>query len=63
VREFPEQLGKQMARLLLSRIADPGRESQQVTLPTELIKRDSCRAIGSSEESPAVASLRGTAIK
>ncbi len=63
VREFPEQLGKQMARLLLSRIADPGREPQQVTLPTELIKRDSCRAIGSSEDPPAAATLRGTAIK
>ena len=52
IREFPEQLGKQMARLLLSRIADPGQEPQQVTLPTELIKRDSCRAIGPSEEVP-----------
>ena len=63
VREFPEQLGKQMARLLLSRIADPGREPQQVTLPTELIKRDSCRAISSSEEIPAAALLRGTATR
>lgn len=61
VREFPEQLGKQMARMLLSRIANPGQEPQQVTLPTELIKRDSCRAIGSSEEVASAAMLQGTA--
>lgn len=57
IREFPEQLGKQMARMLLSRIAHPDQEPQQVTLPTELIKRDSCCAIGSSEEIPAAALL------
>ena len=57
IREFPEQLGKQMARLLLSRIGEPGQEPQQITLPTELIKRDSCSAVGSSEEIPAAASL------
>jgi DNA-binding LacI/PurR family transcriptional regulator len=43
IREFPEQLGKQMVELLLNRIAKPGREPQQITIPTELIKRDSCR--------------------
>jgi DNA-binding LacI/PurR family transcriptional regulator len=45
VREFPEQLGKQMVELILNRITKPGLEPQRLTLPTELIKRDSCRQI------------------
>jgi DNA-binding LacI/PurR family transcriptional regulator len=50
IREFPEQLGKQMVELLLNRIAKPGRDPEQIIMPTELIKRESCRAIHSSEE-------------
>ena len=61
IREFPWQLGKQMAQLLLSRIADPRQEPQQITLPTELIKRDSSRSIRSLEEIPAGALMQGTA--
>lgn len=45
IREFPEQLGKSMVELLLKRIANPGEAPQCVTIPTELIKRDSCRPI------------------
>lgn len=45
IREFPEQLGKQMVELLLRRIANPGEAPQSVTIPTELIKRDSCRPV------------------
>jgi len=45
IREFPEQLGKQMVELVLSRIAQPGIGSSQITVPTELVKRESCRAI------------------
>jgi DNA-binding LacI/PurR family transcriptional regulator len=45
VREFPEQLGKQLARLVLHRIESPGLEPQRAVVPTELIKRDSCRPI------------------
>lgn len=44
-REFPEQLGKQMVELILNRIAKPGLDPQRVTIPTEFIKRDSCRSI------------------
>jgi DNA-binding LacI/PurR family transcriptional regulator len=50
IREFPEQLGKQMVELLLNRIAKPGLEPQRVTVPTELIKRESCRQIASSDD-------------
>jgi DNA-binding LacI/PurR family transcriptional regulator len=42
-REFPEQLGKKMVELALRRIANPELPVQHVTIPTELIKRDSCR--------------------
>lgn len=41
-REFPEQLGKQLVELVLNRIAKPDQGPQRVTVPTELIKRDSC---------------------
>lgn len=42
IREFPEQLGKQMVELILKRIADPLLDPQSITIPTEFIKRDSC---------------------
>jgi DNA-binding LacI/PurR family transcriptional regulator len=58
IREFPEQLGKQMVELLLNRIANPGLEPQQITVPTELIKRESCRQIQSSDEIAAGAALQ-----
>ena len=44
-REFPEQLGKQLVELVLSRIAKPHQDPQWVTIPTEFIKRHSCRAL------------------
>jgi DNA-binding LacI/PurR family transcriptional regulator len=47
-REFPELIGKQMVELALNRIADPGHPPQRVTVPTEFIKRDSCRPLTSS---------------
>jgi DNA-binding LacI/PurR family transcriptional regulator len=62
IREFPEQLGKQMVELLLNRIANPSRDPEQVTMPTELIKRDSCRAIRPSDDVQVGATLQGTAI-
>jgi DNA-binding LacI/PurR family transcriptional regulator len=43
--EFPEQLGKQMVELLLKRISEPLLPPQSVTIPTEFIKRDSCKSI------------------
>jgi DNA-binding LacI/PurR family transcriptional regulator len=45
IREFPEHLGKQMAELILSRIAKPGLEFREITVPTELIKRESCQPL------------------
>jgi DNA-binding LacI/PurR family transcriptional regulator len=52
IREFPEQLGKQMVEMMLARIAQPGLEPQLVTVPTGFIKRDSCRAFVGSNKTP-----------
>jgi hypothetical protein len=49
IREFPEQIGKQMVEVLLNRIAKPGQKPQRITVPTELMKRDSCRQISNSQ--------------
>lgn len=48
VREFPEQLGRQMAQMILNRIAEPSQDPQRVTIPTELVKRHSCLRIDPS---------------
>ena len=34
-----------MVEMILNRIADPTLEPQQVTIPTELIMRESCRSL------------------
>ena len=44
-REFPEQLGQQMVKLVLDRIAQPALPPQVMTMPTELVKRESCSRI------------------
>jgi DNA-binding LacI/PurR family transcriptional regulator len=45
IREFPEQLGKQLAEVVLKRIQSPSLPPQRVTVPTELVKRDSSHPI------------------
>jgi DNA-binding LacI/PurR family transcriptional regulator len=45
IREFPEQIGKQMVELILNRIAEPTLPRQTTTIPTELIRRESCRSL------------------
>jgi DNA-binding LacI/PurR family transcriptional regulator len=59
IREFPEQLGKHMVELLLSRIAKPDQEPRRVTIPTEFIKRESCRPISSSPKVISDEALQG----
>jgi DNA-binding LacI/PurR family transcriptional regulator len=49
-REFPEQLGQQMVKLVLNRIAQPNLAPQVVTIPTELIKRESCKPLLAAKE-------------
>ncbi len=42
VRVFTDELGRQLAEMLLKRIANPELEPQSVTLPTQLVRRESC---------------------
>jgi DNA-binding LacI/PurR family transcriptional regulator len=57
-REFPEQLGKQLVELVLNRIAKPDQGPQRVTIPTELIKRDSCGPVSASRTATSNESLQ-----
>ena len=43
VRVFSEQIGKSLAELLLNRINQPGLPPQRCTIPTQVIRRDSCQ--------------------
>jgi LacI family transcriptional regulator len=43
VREFPEELGRHLAEFVLNRLNSPGREPQQITIPTQVIIRESTR--------------------
>ncbi len=45
IREFPELVGSQLVELVLSRIAEPDLPPRQVTIPTEIIKRESCASL------------------
>jgi DNA-binding LacI/PurR family transcriptional regulator len=58
-REFPEQLGKQLVELILSRIAKPDQGPQRVTVPTELMKRDSCVPVNAARGTISNETLQG----
>lgn len=45
VRVFTEQAGKQMAELVLKKINQPEHDPEVITIPTQLVKRESCRLI------------------
>lgn len=59
IREFPEQVGRHMAELLLERIANPDIEPRRLTMPTEFIKRDSCSAVTGAQRAQANETLAG----
>jgi DNA-binding LacI/PurR family transcriptional regulator len=44
-REFPREVGGHLAEFTLKRIHDPNLPPQQLTIPTELVKRESVRKI------------------
>lgn len=50
IPDFPEQLGKQIVKVIFNRIAKPAQSPQRSTIPTELVERDSCHSISSSTE-------------
>ncbi len=45
VRVFTDQVGKQMAELVLRKIDRPDLEPEVITIPTKLIKRESCAPV------------------
>ena len=45
VRVFPEQIGQHLAEALLNRLTRADLPAQQFTIPTQLVKRDSCRSL------------------
>lgn len=47
VREFPEALGRHLAEFVLNRIQQPDRQARQLIIPTQLVVRQSTRAIAS----------------
>jgi DNA-binding LacI/PurR family transcriptional regulator len=46
VRVFPELIGRQLAEMVLARIGNGGGGPQQRMIPTQLVKRESCRSVG-----------------
>lgn len=54
IREFPEQLGKQLVDMVLTRIEQPELDPRRVTIPTELAKRESCHPLFSKSVTGAV---------
>jgi len=57
VREFPEQVGSDLARLVLNRLAEPHGAPQQVMVPIEIVPRESCARPPLSREIPQDAKL------
>lgn len=45
VREFPEELGKHLAEFVLRRIQSPGREAQNLVIPTRIVLRSSIKSL------------------
>jgi len=50
VQVFIEQVGHQLAQMLVSRMAQPDLPPQQRTVPTQLVKRESCQPFLSGRE-------------
>jgi len=45
VREFPEELGQHLAEFVLRRMKEPGRQPQQLTIPTRVVLRESAKPL------------------
>jgi LacI family transcriptional regulator len=50
VRVFPELIGRQLAEMVLARIAKGAGPPQQRMIPTQLVKRESCLAAARTVE-------------
>ncbi len=54
VRVFTEQMGREMAALAFERLNRPDIPPEVITIPTQLVKRESCQAISSPPVAPRV---------
>ncbi|MGI8960594.1 MAG: LacI family DNA-binding transcriptional regulator, partial [Bryobacteraceae bacterium] len=45
VREFPDELGKHLAEFVVRRVQKPDRQPQRLTIPTQVVVRESTRSI------------------
>jgi DNA-binding LacI/PurR family transcriptional regulator len=52
IRVFAEEVGKHLAELVLNRIAQPTKARQKCTIPTQIVKRESCQPLSKSYELP-----------
>lgn len=52
VRVFSEQIGKSLAEVLLNRINQPSLPPQRRTIPTQVIRRESCRPLSGDTRTP-----------
>ena len=50
VNVFTEQIGKKLAQMVLNRIAHPYLAPQQATIPTQLVRRESCLPLTGARE-------------
>jgi LacI family transcriptional regulator len=50
VQAFPEQVGKRLAQMPLDRLNRPDLPPQHSVIPTQLVKRESCRPLLSTEK-------------
>lgn len=52
VREFPEELGKHLAEFVLRRLQEPERKPQRLTIPTQVVLRESTRPRAAGPSGP-----------
>jgi DNA-binding LacI/PurR family transcriptional regulator len=50
VQAFPEQVGKRLAQMLLERLGSSDLPPQHSVIPTQMVKRESCRPVLSTHE-------------
>jgi DNA-binding LacI/PurR family transcriptional regulator len=60
VQAFPEQVGKRLAQMLLDRLNRPDLPPQHSVIPTQLVKRESCRPLLPTQK---VLGMNSTAIR
>jgi DNA-binding LacI/PurR family transcriptional regulator len=52
IRVFAEEVGAHLAELVLNRIAQPTKAPQKCTIPTQIVKRESCQPMSKLYELP-----------